>query len=105
MGKNNAQNDYLTTKLADRGDIWLHTQKIHGSHVILRCGFTEPDEESLLMAASLAAWYSQGRDGGKVPVDYTRVRYVKKPSGAMPGKVIYTDYRTLMVQPAEPAGH
>lgn len=105
VGKNNAQNDYLTTKLADRGDIWLHTQKIHGSHVILRCGFTEPDEESLLMAASLAAWYSQGRDGGKVPVDYTRVRYVKKPSGAMPGKVIYTDYRTLMVQPAEPAGH
>ena len=102
VGKNNAQNDYLTTKLADRGDIWLHTQKIHGSHVILRCGFAEPDEESLVMAASLAAWYSQGRDSGKIPVDYTRVRYVKKPSGAMPGKVIYTDYRTLMVQPEEP---
>lgn len=101
VGKNNTQNDMLTTKLASKGDWWFHTQKIHGSHVILWTGGAEPDPESVLQAASLAAWFSQGREGGKIPVDYTPVKYVKKPSGARPGMVVYTTCRTLMVQPSE----
>ena len=78
VGRSNRQNDRLTAKEADRRDIWLHTQKIHGSHVILCTGGQEPDEASLYEAACLAAYYSQGREAGKVPVDYTPVRYVKK---------------------------
>ncbi len=101
VGKNNAQNDKLTTKAAHRTDIWLHVQKLHGSHVIISCDGGEPDETTLFEAATLAAFYSQGREGGKVPVDYTQVRFVKKPSGSMPGKVIYTDYKTLIVAPDE----
>ncbi len=101
VGRSNVQNDELTTKLARRTDYWLHTQKVHGSHVILRCDGLEPDEESLAQAASIAAWYSQGREGGKVPVDYTMVRFVRKPSGALPGKVIYTDYHTILAEADE----
>lgn len=101
VGRNNAQNDRLTTKTARKTDIWFHTQKIHGSHVILRTEGGDPDTQSLMEAASLAAFYSQGRESGKVPVDFTLVRYVKKPSGALPGKVIYTDYNTVMAQPDE----
>ena len=81
--------------------MWLHVQKLHGSHVIISCSDLEPDEQTVFEAATLAAFYSQGRDAGKVPVDYTQVRYVKKPSGSMPGAVIYTDYKTVMVQPDE----
>lgn len=101
VGKNNSQNDLLTTKQAGKGDWWFHTQKIHGSHVILWSEGQEPDEESLAQAAALAAWFSQGREGGKIPVDYTQVRYVKKPAGARPGMVVYTTYQTMMVQADE----
>ena len=101
VGRSNVQNDELTTKLARRTDYWLHTQRIHGSHVILRCDGLEPDEESLIQAASIAAYYSQGREGGKIPVDYTMVRFVRKPSGALPGKVVYTDYRTILSEADE----
>ena len=101
VGKNNSQNDQLTLKEADKRDIWLHTQKIHGSHVILKTDGGEPDERSLNEAAMLAAWFSQGRESGQVPVDYTPVRYVKKPAGAKPGCVIYNTYHTLYVTPAE----
>lgn len=101
VGKNNSQNDKLTTKLARRTDIWLHVQKIHGSHVIISCDGSQPDERTLFEAATLAAFYSQGRDSGKIPVDYTQVRFVKKPSGSMPGAVIYTDYKTMLVTPDE----
>ena len=101
VGKNNSQNDQLTLKEADKRDIWLHTQKIHGSHVILKTDGGEPDERSLNEAAMLAAWFSQGRESGQVPVDYTPVRYVKKPAGAKPGFVIYNTYHTLYVTPAE----
>jgi predicted ribosome quality control (RQC) complex YloA/Tae2 family protein len=101
VGRNNRQNDQLTCKDAAPGDIWLHTQKIHGSHVILHTGGTEADEESLVEAAKLAAYYSHAREGQNVPVDYTPVRFVKKPSGAKPGMVIYTTYRTLFVTPDE----
>jgi predicted ribosome quality control (RQC) complex YloA/Tae2 family protein len=101
VGRNNVQNDTLTTKMARRTDIWLHTQKVHGSHVIISCDGQEPDADTLAEAASLAAYYSQGREAGKVPVDYTQVRFVKKPGGARPGMVIYTDYRTIIAQPDE----
>lgn len=96
VGRSNVQNDQLSTKTARRTDFWLHTQKIHGSHVIIRCDGLQPPDNTLEQAASLAAYHSQGRDGGKIPVDYTMVRNVKKPSGALPGKVIYTEYNTIM---------
>ena len=100
VGRNNRQNDKLT-KDAQRWDIWFHTQKIHGSHVILCTDGTEPDERSLYEAAVLAAYYSQGRDSGKVNVDYTPARYVKKPAGSRPGMVVYTTYQTMAVAPDE----
>lgn len=96
IGRSNTQNDTLTFKTAHRGDIWLHTQKIHGSHVIIRCAGQEVDDDTLAAAASLAALHSQAGENSKVPVDYTRVKFVKKPTGAMPGMVIYTDYETIM---------
>ena len=101
VGRSNRQNDKLTGKTADRNDYWFHTQKIHGSHVILCTEGREPDEGSILQAAQLAAYYSQGRGGGKVAVDYTPVKYVKKPAGARPGMVVYTTYRTLMAEADE----
>ena len=101
VGRSNVQNDELTTKLARRTDYWLHTQKVHGSHVIVRCDGTAPPDSTLEQAASLAVYYSQGRGGGKIPVDYTMIRFVRKPSGALPGKVIYTDYRTLLAESEE----
>ena len=99
VGKNNTQNDLLTAKQAGKGDLWLHTQKIHGSHVILWTEGRTPDAGSIEEAAKLAAWFSQGRDGKKVPVDYTPVKYVKKPAGAKPGMVVYTTYQTAYVDP------
>lgn len=96
VGRNNRQNDRLTTRDAGKGDIWLHVQKIHGSHVILCTDGAEPDGRSLEEAASLAVYFSQAQDGTKVPVDYTPVRYVKKPAGARPGMVVYTTYRTML---------
>ena len=101
VGRNNRQNDRLTTKDADKRDVWLHTQKIHGSHVILCTGGAEPDEQSLMEAASLAAYFSQAQGSTKVPVDYTPVRFVKKPAGAKPGMVVYTTYQTLLADPDE----
>ena len=101
VGKNNTQNDRLTLRDADKRDIWLHAQKLHGSHVILKTGGAEPDERSLTEAAMLAAWFSQGRESGQVPVDYTPVKVVKKPAGAKPGFVIYSTYRTVYVTPSQ----
>lgn len=101
VGRNNRQNDELSTKFARRTDYWLHTQKVHGSHVIIRCDGLEPDPTSLEQAASLAVYYSQGREAGKTAVDCTMVRNVRKPSGSLPGKVIYSDYFTLNAQADE----
>ncbi|MBE6914359.1 MAG: fibronectin/fibrinogen-binding protein [Ruminococcaceae bacterium] len=101
VGRSNVQNDRLTTKIAEKGDMWLHTQKIHGSHVIIRCAGADVDEQTLCEAASLAAYHSQASGGGKVPVDYTRVKYVKKPAGSLPGMVIYTDYSTISAEADE----
>ncbi|MEG2000218.1 MAG: NFACT RNA binding domain-containing protein [Evtepia sp.] len=99
VGRNNTQNDLLTLKLAGRNDIWFHTQKIHGAHVILWTD--KPQAVDLTEAAMLAAWFSQGRNGVNVPVDYTPLRYVKKPAGARPGMVIYSTYKTTYVSPDE----
>ena len=97
-GRSNAQNDELTLKLARRTDYWLHTQRVHGSHVIIRCEGEEPPPRTLEQAAGIAAYYSQARGAGKVQVDYTMVRNVRKPSGALPGKVIYTDHKTVLAE-------
>ena len=101
VGRNNRQNDRLTAKDAEKWDIWLHTQRIHGSHVILCTGGAQPDEQSIAEAASLAAYFSQAQDGTKVPVDFTQVKYVKKPAGSPPGFVKYTNYKTILADPSE----
>ncbi|MFB3164112.1 NFACT RNA binding domain-containing protein [Neobacillus sp. 179-C4.2 HS] len=99
VGKNNKQNDYLTNKLAARDEIWLHTKDIPGSHVVIRS--KEPSEATVHEAAKLAAYFSKARNSSSVPVDYTKVRYVKKPSGAKPGFVIYDNQQTVYVTPEE----
>lgn len=101
VGKNNYQNDRLTFRTARPGDIWLHTQNIPGSHVILRCDGADPAEETLLLASYLAVHFSKAKNSSKVPVDYTRARFVKKPSGAKPGFVIFTNQTTLYVTPEQ----
>lgn len=105
VGRNNRQNDRLTAKDAEKWDIWLHTQRIHGSHVILCTGGAQPDEQSLLEAASLAAYFSQAQNSTKVPVDFTQVKYVKKPAGSPPGFVNYTNYKTILADPDEKLVH
>ena len=104
VGRNNLQNDELTTRQARRTDYWFHVQQLHGSHVILCCEGLEPSPESIRAAAELAAYYSQARDSGRTAVDYTMVLNVKKPSGSLPGKVIYRNYRTVIVDAAAAAG-
>ncbi|WP_046175109.1 Rqc2 family fibronectin-binding protein [Domibacillus indicus] len=98
-GKNNRQNDYLTNKAARRDDIWLHTKDIPGSHIVIRS--EDPSDETILEAAMIAAYYSKAKDSSSVPVDYTKVRHVKKPSGAKPGFVIYDNQHTVYVTPDE----
>lgn len=101
IGKNNSQNDRLTFKVAAPDDIWLHTKNITGSHVILRSGGLFPSEETLLFAARLAAKFSKAAGSSKVPVDYTRCKFVKKPSGAKPGFVVFTNQKTIYVDALE----
>ncbi|CEG26762.1 Rqc2 family fibronectin-binding protein [Bacillus sp. B-jedd] len=99
VGKNNKQNDYLTTKLAGRDEIWLHTKDIPGSHVVIRS--KGPSEETIMEAALLAAYFSKARSSSSVPVDFTRARHVKKPNGSKPGFVIYDNQKTVYVTPEE----
>ena len=99
VGRSNRQNDELTTKLAAKTDLWLHVQKIPGSHVIIETGGQTPPDRTVTEAMQLAAYYSQARAGQNVPVDYTPVKYVKKPAGARPGMVVYTTYQTAVVTP------
>ena len=101
VGRNNRQNDQLTLKTANKNDIWLHTKDIPGSHTIIITEGRNVDDETLLYAARLAAGHSKASEAGKVPVDYTRVRFVSKPSGAKPGMVIYVNQQTLFVSPLE----
>ncbi|MBC8079011.1 MAG: NFACT family protein [Gorillibacterium sp.] len=99
VGKNNLQNEYLTNRLAQPGDTWLHTKDIPGSHVVIRS--TTFSEDTLHEAAQLAAYYSQARESSTVPVDYTLIRHVRKPNGSKPGFVIYDRQKTLFATPNE----
>lgn len=98
-GRNNRQNDLLTTKFAGKRDFWLHTQKIHGCHVIVEGDSGVPDETTLQEAAIVAATFSKASASSQVPVDYCPVRQVRKPRGAKPGMVIYENYKTMYVTP------
>lgn len=99
VGKNNVQNDYITLKVAKNNDIWFHTKEIHGSHAILQTKGKEPSMDVLIRCAQIAAYYSKAKMSSNVPVDYTYVKYVKKPSGSKPGFVIYTHNKTINVTP------
>jgi predicted ribosome quality control (RQC) complex YloA/Tae2 family protein len=101
VGKNNLQNDYLTLKFAHKHDIWMHTKNIPGSHVIVKNN-GNLSNETLEEAANLAAYYSKAKNSTKVPVDYTEVKNVKKPSRAKPGMVIYYTNKTFYITPVEP---
>lgn len=98
-GRNNKQNDQLTLKHANNHDMWLHTQGIAGSHVIIESEGKEISDNAITQGAMIAAYNSKGRESAQVAVDYTLVRYVKKPNGAKPGMVIFTDYYTAYVTP------
>ena len=100
VGKNNRQNDELTFS-AKPGYVWLHAKDMPGSHVII--ARENPDEATIRYAASLAARYSSGRESGRVPIDYALKKYVKKPSGAKPGFVTYTNQKTLYAEPLRDA--
>ena len=99
VGRNNRQNDELTFKLARKDDIWLHAQKVHGSHVIISCGGTKPPDDTVTQAAQLAAYYSESTGGQNTAVDVTPVKQVKKIPGGKPGMVIYHTYNTVIVNP------
>ena len=101
VGRNNVQNDELTLRFAKPDDLWLHAKNIPGSHVIVRVPGPIP-EKTLVEAASLAAWFSKARNSSKVQIDYTRAKYVRKPSGAKPGMVVYVNYKTVIVEPINP---
>ncbi|MCI6560188.1 MAG: NFACT family protein [Ruminococcus sp.] len=99
VGRNNRQNDQLSLKFAEKSDMWLHTQAITGSHVLILTDGAVPPDRTIEEAAIIAAVNSSGRASNLVPVDYCLARYVKKPSGAKPGKVIFTNYTTAFVRP------
>ena len=99
VGRNNRQNDELTFKLASKGDIWLHAQKVHGSHVIIAANGRPVPDDTITQAAQLAAYHSELRLGQNVPVDVTPVKQIKRPPAAKPGMVIYHTYRTVYVNP------
>ena len=101
MGKNNTQNEFLTLKKAAKTDLWLHARQIPGSHVVIETeGLTVP-LVTIEKAAALAAWNSKGKDSGKVDVDYTLIRYVKKIPNGPPGLVNYTHQKTIAAIPTE----
>ena len=99
VGRNNRQNEELTFKLARKDDIWCHASKVHGSHVIISCGGTQPPDNTVTQAAQLAAYYSGATGGQNIAVDVTTVKQVKKTPGAKPGMVIYHTYRTVIANP------
>lgn len=102
VGRNNKENDILTFKTAGNKDLWLHTKDIPGSHIIVQSGGAELDKEAVWEAAAIAAYHSKARTSENVPVDYVPIKYVKKPAGAKPGMVIFTNNRTVYVNPAVP---
>lgn len=101
IGTSNTKNEYLTLHKAAKADIWLHARAIPGSHVVIEAGNETVPEETLAKAAALAAWNSRGRNSGKVDVDYTLIRYVKKIPGGPPGLVNYTHQKTITAVPED----
>lgn len=101
VGRNNKQNDTLTLRTVQKNDMWLHTKGIHGTHVIICADGREISDIAIVEAAQIAAAHSKGKDSAQVPVDYTRVKNVSKPNGALPGKVIYVNYNTVYVTPSK----
>jgi len=99
VGRNNRQNEELTFKSARKDDLWLHAQKVHGSHVIIACAGVTPPDDTITQAAQLAAYYAESTGGQNIPVDVTPVKQVKKTPGGKPGMVIYHTYRTVIVNP------
>ncbi len=99
VGRNNRQNEELTFRLARKDDLWLHAQKVHGSHVIISCGGATPPDDTVTQAAQLAAYYAESAGGQNIPVDVTPVKQVKKTPGGKTGMVIYHTYRTVIVNP------
>jgi predicted ribosome quality control (RQC) complex YloA/Tae2 family protein len=99
VGRNNRQNEELTFRLARKDDLWLHAQKVHGSHVIISCGGTTPPDDTITQAAQLAAYYAETKGGQNLPVDVTPVKQVKKIPAGKPGMVIYHTYKTIYVNP------
>ncbi len=99
VGRNNKENDYLTLKFSHKNDIWFHTKDIHGSHAVLKLDNQIPTEDILTKCAEITAYHSKARFSSNVPVDTCPIKYVKKPKGAKPGMVIYTNYNTLYVNP------
>ena len=100
-GKNNRQNDLLTLKSSKADDFWFHTQKIPGSHVIIKTNGKNVPERTIEEAALISAYHSRAKNSSKVPVDYTLVRNVKKPPGAKPGMVTYEKFKTIFITPDE----
>lgn len=101
VGKNNKQNDYITTKLGKNEDIWFHTKDIRGSHVLLKSNGSKPNEHTIVTCAEIAAFYSKAKLSSNVPVDYCFIKNVKKPSGSKPGMVIYNNNKTINVNPRQ----
>jgi len=104
VGRNNRQNDWLTLREAERNDLWLHTKDVPGTHVIIKLpahikSIHDVPDQTLVEAASLAAYYSKASQSNKVAVDYTFCQNVKKPNAAKPGMVIYDNYWTIMANP------
>ena len=103
VGKNNKQNDYITTKLGKNEDYWFHTKDIRGSHCLLKCNGKNVKEHTLVACCQIAAFHSKAKLSSNVPVDYCFAKFVKKPSGSKPGMVIYTNNKTMNVNPTSKA--
>lgn len=101
VGKNNKQNDYITTKLGKNEDLWFHTKDIRGSHCLLKCNGENVKEHTIIACAEITAFHSKAKLSSNVPVDYCFIKNVKKPSGSKPGMVVYTNNKTLYVNPKE----
>ena len=99
VGKNNLQNDYLTFKMASKNDMWFHVKDMPGSHVVVHS--EDLDEYTIRLASQMAAYFSKGKHSSSVPVNYTKIRTLKKPQGTKPGKVILSHYSTIYIDPDE----
>ena len=99
VGKNNKQNDYITTKLGKNEDLWFHTKDVRGSHCLLKCNGSKVSDNTIVACAEIAALYSQAKLSSNVPVDYCYIKNIKKPSGSKPGMVIFTNNKTINVNP------